>query len=348
MLGLLLFLPINLSAQHKAIQMDAFTTSKAYQISFDDKLLGTHVHDGSMAQDKRVRNLTLSTWIKPSTLNGDLMGCVQANYYTKTGSFAVRLTDGELGVYSRYMGADGSFPGDVSAISNMQLSTEEWAFITLVINDTDKKLSLYKNGELVLEKQLGGIGIGLLRDESLFFVGCNKFWGAVEEIQLWKKIQTQEEIKASMTLSDSPTDLVYRYTFNTIKADFSFTNQGAGGVCAAFYNELQIREAWTGSGNDGIYSISSRTAINPTLVEGTVGVDVVAQPQISLIYDKALQQIQFVNAPNDSFYLLADLSGQTLMTSPTGIFNVSALSNACYLVQLRSVKGNKTFKFIKH
>lgn len=204
-----------------------------YQFRFADTLLGTD--GGSYATDQRIYNMTLSAWVKPLSTSGDILGHVQPNMYAETGSFAVRLKDGKLMLFTRCRDIGGGFPDD-SAIrkqTETALTVGEWAFVTLAIDDTNKKMYLYKDGELVLEQDLNGEGVGLLHDSGMVFVaGHMNFNGDIDEVQVWNKTLTQNEVKASMgSYASTPDGLLYHYRFLNKAADNTFANLGMGGDC---------------------------------------------------------------------------------------------------------------------
>lgn len=141
-----------------------------YRFQFDDKLCGNHTAD-SQVNDERMTTFTMSAWVKPSVSSGDILGAVQTPWYINTGSFAVRLTGGKLGFFTRCYG-NGGYGDDVTATTGVTLPIDEWAFITLVMDDENKKITLYKNGEEIVSKTLNRDGFRLLPDETVFFVGC--------------------------------------------------------------------------------------------------------------------------------------------------------------------------------
>lgn len=87
------------------------------------------------------------------------------------------------------------------------MTADEWAFITVTVDDSNKEIKLYKNGKLLGTGDLGtiveggereGHGIGLLQDECVFFVGNGGFSCYVDEVQVWSKTLTEKEVKESI------------------------------------------------------------------------------------------------------------------------------------------------------
>ncbi|MFR3549249.1 MAG: hypothetical protein ACLTTW_02755, partial [Coprobacter sp.] len=62
---------------------------------FDDQLLGNHTN-GSTDNDQRIRTFTMSAWVKTAGTTGDILGLVQSKFYVESGSFGVRLRNGNL------------------------------------------------------------------------------------------------------------------------------------------------------------------------------------------------------------------------------------------------------------
>lgn len=257
---------LQMEASENAVKIEPTSLSNgsgtSYSIRFDDKLLGDH-EVGSADNDSRTREFTMSVWVKPTNQTGHIMGLVQTEHWTPAPSFCVRFNDKKLELFSRTKN-NGSFP-DRDAITNVTeetVSIDEWAFVTLVISNVNNKISLYKNGNLVTEGEFkGNQGAGLLPDASVFFVGNQGFEGTVNEIQLWNKALSTEEIKSSMEQSSTPDDLICHYSFDGTETDGVFSNKGAGGECNAEYSKLIVT-------NRGWYTSVSAAAAPVTFVEG--------------------------------------------------------------------------------
>lgn len=257
---------LQMGASENAVKIEPTSLSNgsgtSYAIRFDDKLLGEHVA-GSSDNDNRTREFTMSAWVKPINQSGHIMGLVQAEHWTPAPSFCVRFKDGKLELFSRTKN-DGGFPDEdaITKVTDETISVGEWAFVTIVISNINNKISLYKNGILVAEDKFkGNQGAGLLPDASVFFIGNQGFEGAVSEIQLWNKVLSAEEIKSSMEQSNTPDDLICRYSFDGTEANGVFSNKGTGGACNAEYSELTVT-------NRGWYTSVNTATTAVTFVEG--------------------------------------------------------------------------------
>ncbi len=264
LLSFLSFLQVE--ANENAVKIEAtnlsYGSGTSYSVRFDDMLLGEH-EAGSVSNDSRTREFTISAWIKTTKQQGHIMGLVQAEQWTDAPSFCVRFNGGKLELFSRTKN-DGSFP-DENAIKDLTeetLTVDEWAFVTIVISNNNNKISLYKNATLVTEDEFkGNQGAGLLGDASVFFIGNQGFEGAVSEIQLWNKVLSAEEIMNSMKQKDTSDNLIYHYYFDGTETNGMFPNKGTGGECNAEYSKLTVQ-------NQGWYTSVSATATTPTFVEG--------------------------------------------------------------------------------
>lgn len=253
-------------ASENAVKIEASSISSgsgtSYALRFDDKLLGEHT-PGTLDNDNRTREFTMSAWVKTTNQKGHIMGLVQANQWTSAPSFTVRFNGDKLELFSRTT-HDGGFPdGDAIAdVTSETLAIDEWAFMTIVVSNVNNKISLYKNGILVTEDEFkGNQGAGLLPDESVFFIGNYEFEGAVNEIQLWNKVLSAEEIQSSMEQKNTSDNLIYHYYFDGTEADGIFLNRGTGGECIAEYSKLTLT-------HQGWFTSVSAAATAPTFVEG--------------------------------------------------------------------------------
>ena len=176
------------------------------QLRFSDTVLGSHNTDKNQVEsDQRSRNYTFSAWISPMGYNGVLMGHVQNSItWAVEGSYGVGVKDGKLAVwYRKWDGNSTGCPGvPTPAVSeNTTLSPGEFAFISLVTSNEGRTFKVYKNGKEAISQEVEDGGLALLYDACDFAIGdskYNKIPCKVEEVQLWNKTLTPEEIEASM------------------------------------------------------------------------------------------------------------------------------------------------------
>ena len=176
------------------------------QLRFSDTVLGSHNTDKNQVEsDQRSRNYTFSAWISPMGYNGVLMGHVQNSItWAVEGSYGVGVKDGKLaGWYRKWDGNSTGCPGvPTPAVSeNTTLYPGEFAFISLVTSNEGRTFKVYKNGKEAISQEVEDGGLALLYDACDFAIGdskYNKIPCKVEEVQLWNKTLTPEEIEASM------------------------------------------------------------------------------------------------------------------------------------------------------
>ena len=176
------------------------------QLRFSDTVLGSHNTDKNQVEsDQRSRNYTFSAWISPMGYNGVLMGHVQNSItWAVEGSYGVGVKDGKLAVwYRKWDGNSTGCPGvPTPAVSeNTTLYPGEFAFISLVTSNEGRTFKVYKNGKEAISQEVEDGGLELLYDACDFAIGdskYNKIPCKVEEVQLWNKTLTPEEIEASM------------------------------------------------------------------------------------------------------------------------------------------------------
>lgn len=226
---------------------------KKYQFRFDDIVLGEHENGvnnswngGNVTgTDHRARNFTMSAWVKAVSTEGQILGHGQSLFYGATGTFGVFLDNGRLTLKARAWEDSGSCPGISDVATSATLTTDEWAFISVVVDDTNRTIKLYKNGKLAGTGDLSvitengvreGHGIGLLQDECVFFVGNGGFSCYVDEVQLWNKALNEKELKESVrggyTQENMPQELIAYYKV-TSESEAELENKGTYGACPA-------------------------------------------------------------------------------------------------------------------
>lgn len=260
-----------LATEGDAMLMSApgYGTEEA-QLRFSDTVLGSHnTSENQVSSDQRSRNYTFSAWISPMGYNGVFMGHVQNSItWAVEGSYGIGVQDGKLAVWYRYW--DGSTTGcpgaSAPAVSETTtLYPGEFAFITLVTSNDGKNFKVYKNGEEAISQDVEQGGLALLYDACDFAIGDSKYnqmASKVEEVQLWNRTLTTEEIQASMYgYNEMPEGLVAYYRPESATGT---TVENLAGEVDAYYR------ANNRSGNSGEFPMA--TAIQKTNGRETVEV----------------------------------------------------------------------------
>lgn len=217
--------------------------SEEAQLRFSDTALGSHNTDqNQVSSDQRPRNYTFSAWISPMGYNGVFMGHVQNNItWAVEGSYGIGVQDGKLAVWYRiWDGSSTACPGATApAVSETTtFYPGEFAFITLVTSNNGNTFKVYKNGEEAISQEVGQGGLALLYDACDFAIGDSKYnqmASKVEEVQLWNRTLTPEEIKASMYgFNEIPDGLVAYYRPESAT---STTVENLAGDVDAYYRQ---------------------------------------------------------------------------------------------------------------
>lgn len=277
------FIEEPVEAAPKAIHVPANDGSIKYQFRFDDIVLGEHENgtnnkweNGEIVDrgDHRARNFTMSVWIKPLNKEGELFGHAQAPFYGAQGTFGVSVnSDNKLVLKARAWLNEGDCNGIRDLVSNATLNIDEWAFLTVAVDDDARSIKLYKNGELlatgdlsVTSEGLEAHGIGLLQDECVFFAGNGNSSCDVDEVQVWNKTLTDSEIKASMeSFTTAPENLIAFYTFDENSIE-NIPNKGTGVECTAGLVSGTVKRVEAPYWAD-VYTC---TPVQATLVDGHV------------------------------------------------------------------------------
>lgn len=267
----------------KAIHVPVINGNTKHQFRFDDIVLGEHQNgtnnqweNGAVVNrgDHRARNFTMSVWIKPLNSTGELFGHAQAPYYGAQGTFGVSINDqNQLVLKARAWINEGRCDGISIEPTDKTLAINEWAFLTVAVDDNARTIKLYKNGVLVSTgdlSQTGGgeeaHGIGLLQDECVFFAGNGGASCDVDEVQVWNKTLSEDEIATSMkSYAQAPENLIAFYKFDENSIE-NIPNQGTGVACIA--GLVAGTTKWQGAPYwADVYTCSN---IQATLVDGHI------------------------------------------------------------------------------
>ncbi len=217
--------------------------SEEAQLRFSDTALGSHNTDqNQVSSDQRSHNYTFSAWVSPMGYNGVFMGHVQNSITWKVeGSYGIGVQDGKLAVWYRIWDGNSTACAGATAPAVSETTTlypGEFAFITLATSNNGNTFTVYKNGEVALTQEVGQGGLALLYDACDFALGDSKYnqmASKVEEVQLWNRTLTPEEIKASMYgFNEIPDGLVAYYRPESAT---STTVENLAGDVDAYYRQ---------------------------------------------------------------------------------------------------------------
>lgn len=271
----------NLTAIHLNGATTDDRTEQHNRFMFDDVLLGSHTN-GSSASDLRTRSFTYSAWIKVNEARGRVMGYGQRDFWGPTPTFHLVIDGGYYTLYHRGLTATGGFGNDQTTTTSQAVELGEWAFVTVVFDEDNATRAVYYNGEEILSGPYTGEGLGMLPDVSAFYVcdgtpGSNSNYSndpdmELDEVQVWTRALTADEVRASMSSVDPSADglaYLYRFGADRMNEDYTFDNLATSAavtedVPAAYYNGTISYD------NSRWATIFNGTISQPIFVEGHI------------------------------------------------------------------------------
>ena len=254
-----------------AIQLTGASNTSTHSMFYFSEDDYGHGAEGNF-YNGRSGNLTMSVWVNIHEAQGALMGYGQ-RWYNPEGVFTLSFDNGYYKLRNRTATEDHTDCADPQEnVLEQAVETDTWAFVTVVFDTDNLMRYVYYNGEVVFEDVLETGGLGLLPDDCVFFVsnGVSAGWYFnsptfdLDEVQVWDKALSADEVRASMTSVDPEAEgliSLYRFGADRMNEDYTFDNlASAGSVTAALY---------TGSMYSSPGSITSSVA-EPTFVEGHI------------------------------------------------------------------------------
>ena len=254
-----------------AIQLTGASNTSTHSMFYFSEDDYGHGAEGNF-YNGRSGNLTMSVWVNIHEAQGALMGYGQ-RWYNPEGVFTLSFDNGYYKLRNRTATEDHTDCADPQEnVLEQAVETDTWAFVTVVFDTDNLMRYVYYNGEAVFEDALDAGGLGLLPDDCIFFVsnGVSGGWYFnsptfdLDEVQVWDKALSADEVRASMTSVDPAAEgliSLYRFGADRMNEDYTFDNlASAGSVTAALY---------TGSMYGSPGSITSSVA-EPTFVEGHI------------------------------------------------------------------------------
>lgn len=259
--------------ENKAInipQLNINWSTSAYRLEVPETILGDR---NGGETDRTGKSFTLSAWINMDQFtNGSynnkgnvIMGHGARFHFNYNGSLVLATTtDGTLKIIS---GGGNTVSGNIDA--TIDLNT--WTYLTLVYDNSDFSVKVYKDGTLV-DSRNNGSQLTLFGDDPcIFFVGGAGFSGLCDEMQFYNKALTADEV--AQAYNNNPqgvSGLTAWYDFNEIESGTTgtFANKATGSAHAdtkaVFYNLTNA----TLNSDGGYTSIKAFTETAPTLAEG--------------------------------------------------------------------------------
>ena len=213
-------------------------------------------------------SFTIEFWFKPagsSSAGCASWRCGEGLVDANTGDASDR--DFGITIYNSYVAfgmGNGSGNPDVSILSTTNVSTRIWRHIAASWDSTTGAMKLYVNGNLEASA-IGGTGSrngqSLMRLGALLQAPGNGFFGyfsgSLDEVRVWSKVRTQEDIQANYTtnLNGREDGLRQYYDFNQ-----GIANNTYNGTQTTLYDI-------TPNGNNG--SLNQFVSLGNTGIQGT-------------------------------------------------------------------------------
>ncbi|MCM1401882.1 MAG: T9SS type A sorting domain-containing protein, partial [Bacteroides sp.] len=209
------------------------------QLRFDDVVLGSHTNGVNDDADHRSRNLTYSAWVNLKNISNNqvVMGNIQNEFADALGAFRVVYKDNKLQLQGRNAKNISEFADAViSESTDPGTIYDEWMFLSVVADQDAHTVTLYKNCQPISSYSTD-YGVGILTDPACFFISDRGASIAVNEIQLWTKALTLDELKDTYNFNPEtiPAELVayYKSTEFVDGSDTDLRNLGSEGTTVA-------------------------------------------------------------------------------------------------------------------
>ena len=183
-------------------------------------------------------SLTISAWVKPDSIQNDYTGIVMND--GAAAGFNFREGNNTLG----YHWPGGAWWWD----SNLEVPPDVWSHVAMVV--TPVEVRLYVNGdEAIHAVSLSPADLQQMRIGSYQGWGGRNFAGMIDEVCIWERALTRDEIRAQRHLVKTPADDL------TIRAYYQFNAEGS-----IVYDKAGASD---GVLNGGASRIQSRVPVGP-------------------------------------------------------------------------------------
>ncbi|MCM1292222.1 MAG: hypothetical protein NC111_01320 [Bacteroides sp.] len=156
-------------------------------------------------------------------------------------------------------GTAGDFAGATVALN-------EWAYLTMVVDNENLVVSVYKNGELVQSKDMSGATEWFNNEDPYIYFAGRGFGGYLDQAEVYNRALSASEVKAAMYNAAKVSGLTALYTFDEIASGSTgkFVNQVSPDDESS-YSYWETHNGQNGIDQGGLVNIKSRTEAAPTL-----------------------------------------------------------------------------------
>ena len=224
------------------------------------------------ADGQPITSHTVATWFKinkysdarGSSNNMVVMGYGGREHCNDNGAWNFCINSQGIPTFTGW----GGFSGTSSASA---VSVGEWHHIVASYDASTMTMTYYLDAEVVFTKQYEGTNNGFIwftNENPAFYFGAYCFNGMIDEVQVWNKALTADEVATAKSYAGGVDGLVGLYTFDETPATVgTFPNQSTQSVASAepcYYENVEGTQAWE---NGVVFVISggSYSKANPTL-----------------------------------------------------------------------------------
>lgn len=156
-------------------------------------------------------------------------------------------------------------------IDGATLNLDEWVYLTLMYDMDAQEIRVFKDGVRIDCRKLG-VPLRLLPDyPGIISSGAFALNGAVDELQLWTRALTDDEVMSAYYDAASVGGLDLLYDFNEVAEETTgvFNNkaitEAGNGINATYYNIAPSKVSYDGM---GLTNLTTYTEKAPELIEG--------------------------------------------------------------------------------
>ncbi|MDE6176556.1 MAG: hypothetical protein K2F71_03350, partial [Paramuribaculum sp.] len=334
-----------------AITLEGGSSTSFDRLEISDRLLFEAPADG-----RESSSMTMSAWFRipadysPTTTTSyrAFMGHRAQQFSNSNGSMVMSMSRPNM-----WAAESGANNGKQKPMRNADYGTTaaptgEWVFATMTYDSESHYWNFYQNGELICSFD-NGKAWALFQDHSesplylstIFFVGGADIKIDLDEVQMFNRALSAEEVKTSMEAAQGMNGLVALYDFNdtpAVTGEYANVATGADAKTDIPAIVRQLTAKYTPA--NGEYTVNSYSSREPATVEGRevaetpdpqpVGsIDTITPDKLTAT-DQNYKEFSDLNAGSDARY-----AGQTAAGND-GCFNIRSSKNNSGIVTTQS------------
>ncbi|MBT4825069.1 LamG domain-containing protein, partial [Candidatus Woesearchaeota archaeon] len=133
---------------------------------------------------------SISLWVKTTDVNGNILSKTSAGYGP---GIKYSLANGWGGTSIAWFMDGTETSSNQYSYASEDINNGEWHFVVAVLNKEENKIRHYVDGHDVSTPVRDG-PLGSISSQAKLLIGSSLFSGEVDEITLWNKALTQENI----------------------------------------------------------------------------------------------------------------------------------------------------------